>query len=430
MILKNKLYQIILLAGILTLYSADLVKAQNRCMTKRNLKHLCSQKFAGRGYSNNGDKIAAEFIVNKLKRYKTKPFKANSYLQSFTIPVNTFPGKLNVKINGKTLKAQYDYLVTANSNSIKGKYPVICLNSKTLNNKSELEKYDLEHLENKFILIDTSGVKNKKFKEAYKEIVAYNTFKARGIITVEHKGLTHVPSQKESDFVVVKLNKKALPNSVDSIEIELENKYYDNYLTNNIAAYIQGRSDSFIVFSAHYDHLGEMGKGIYFPGANDNGSGTAMLLDLARYYSKHKKDLKYSIAFLFFSGEELGLLGSFHYVNNPLFPLDKIKLMINLDMVGSGDKGIQVVNGSVFRPEFDKLVELNKQNKYLPTVLIRGAAANSDHYPFYEKGVKSFFIYTLGEYKEYHSIHDNHKNIPLSEYKNLFRLLINYLTII
>jgi Zn-dependent M28 family amino/carboxypeptidase len=63
---------------------------------------------------------------------------------------------------------------------------------------------------------------------------------------------------------------------------------------------------------------------------------------------------------------------------------------------------------------------------YIPEVAIRGPAANSDHFPFYEKGVKSFFIYTRGDYSEYHSIYDRAKDLPLSEYEDLFRLMVDF----
>ncbi len=420
---KNKyMKQIILLLVIFHFTNVEFVKSQKLRLVKRNLKILCSEKFAGRGYSNNGDKIASDFIVKKLRHYKAKTFKANSYLQSVPISVNTFPGKMSVKLNNGILRPQYDYLVSANSQSVSGKYPVIRLSSEKF-----AESYNNKYIEDAFLLIDTLNIDNKELKEAYNYIVERNPFKAKGIITVEHKALTHVPSQRESDFAHVKIAAKSLPENIDSIEIDVENKFFENYISNNIAAYIEGKSDSFIVLSAHYDHLGEMGKSIYFPGANDNGSGVVALLDLLRHYSKNRKNLKYSIAFLFFTGEELGLLGSFYYVNNPLFPLDKIKLLINLDMVGSGDKGIKVVNGSVFKSDFNKLVEINNKKSYLSGVFPRAAAANSDHFPFYHKGVKSFFIYTLGEYKEYHSVHDNAKNLPFSKYKALFRLLIDYI---
>jgi hypothetical protein len=93
-------------------------------------------------------------------------------------------------------------------------------------------------------------------------------------------------------------------------------------------------------------------------------------------------------------------------------------------MVGSGDKGIQIVNSTVFKKEAQILEKLNTEHQLLPQIKKRGAAANSDHYFFYEKGVKCFFIYTLGNYKEYHNVNDIPKNLPLTEYEDLFRLLI------
>jgi aminopeptidase YwaD len=401
------------------------IKAQNIEYARKIINNLCSEKFAGRGYSNSGDSIAAFFIANNLKKIKTKPFN-DSYFQEFNISVNTFPGKLSVKINDSTLIPGYDYLVSSASGSVNGKYPVLEMNHQLVDYPLELRKIDLESLQNSFILVDTLNVRNKGFKDAINDIVNFNLFKAKGIIEVEYKKLMHVPSPVEQNFARIKLHRDAVPDSIVSISVDIENKYLEEYKTRNIAAFVPGEIDSFIVFSAHYDHLGEMGKGIYFPGANDNASGTAMVLNLAKYFAKNKKKLKYSMAFLFFSAEEMGLKGSKYYVEHPLFPLNKIKHLINLDMVGSGDKGVKIVNGTVFREEFDKIVELNAKNAYLPDVAIRGPAANSDHYPFYEKGVKSFFIYTMGQYSEYHSIYDRPKDLPLVEYEDLFRLLVDF----
>ncbi|NJO68366.1 MAG: M28 family peptidase [Bacteroidetes bacterium] len=88
----------------------------------------------------------------------------------------------------------------------------------------------------------------------------------------------------------------------------------------NVIGYLPGETDTFIVFTAHYDHLGYMGRNTMFPGANDNASGTSMVLDLIRELSE-KKNHRYSYAFMLFSGEEAGLLGSTHYVQHPYFPL-------------------------------------------------------------------------------------------------------------
>jgi Zn-dependent M28 family amino/carboxypeptidase len=133
------------------------------------------------------------------------------------------------------------------------------------------------------------------------------------------------------------------------------------------------------------------------------------------------------MVFIFFSGEEAGLLGSEYYTSHPLFPLKKIKFMINLDMVGTGSEGIKVVNGSIFKSEFGKLRAYNEEGGYLSTVSVRGEAANSDHYYFYKNGVKCFFIYTLGnEDREYHTVGDKADILPLTKYPELFKLVCEF----
>ncbi|MBI3500875.1 MAG: M28 family peptidase [Bacteroidetes bacterium] len=210
----------------------------------------------------------------------------------------------------------------------------------------------------------------------------------------------------------------------DSIEVEI--KYFSDYQTQNILSYIKGSQypDSFIVFSAHYDHLGQKGKDVYFPGANDNASGCAMLLNLAKYYSQHPP--KYSVAFMSFGGEEVGLLGSKYYVEHPLFPLKQIKFLVNMDIMGTGDEGIKVVNATEHKKEFDELVKINTAKNLLPVVSPRGKAANSDHYFFEEAGVKTFFIYTLGGIKAYHDIYDRPETLPLTKFEEVYKLLLDF----
>jgi len=392
---------------------------------RKNIEMLSSKDFSGRAYTNNGDKKAAEFILNKLKKFKLKPFEGG-FEQAFNISINTFPGDLKLSINGSLLLAGSDYLVNSTSCSIEGTYPVIKMNHQLIDYLENFKKISKEQLSRSFLLIDTLNVKNQGFKDAISDIVNSNMFGAKGIIEIERKSLMYSPSPIEFPFPRLSILKDAIPENIDSITLTIKNQYLEKYTTQNIIAFAPGAIDTFIVFTAHYDHIGQMGKDVYFPGANDNASGVALVLDLARYYAQNLKKLKYSMAFIFFSGEEIGLLGSKYYAQNPLFPLSKVKFLVNLDMVGSGDKGIKVVNGTVFKSEFDKLVEFNKVNNYLSKVSIRGPAANSDHYPFYNKGVKSFFIYTEGDYSEYHSVYDKAKGLPLVEYEDLYRLLVDF----
>ena len=197
---------------------------------------------------------------------------------------------------------------------------------------------------------------------------------------------------------------------------------------NNVIAYIAGSAqpDSFLVFTAHYDHLGGQGKAVYFPGANDNASGTAMLLELAAHYSQPQHRPNYSIVFMAFAAEEAGLLGSSYYTEHPLFPLSRIRFLVNLDLLGTGSEGMMVVNGKVHAPEYEQLQQLNQQHQYLPQLRSRGKAANSDHYPFSEKGVPAFFFYTLGGTAAYHNPNDHASQLPLTEFEDVFQLIVDF----
>src|SRR6185436_20631513 len=137
---------------------------------------------------------------------------------------------------------------------------------------------------------------------------------------------------------------------------------------------------------------------------------------------------KYSIVFMAFGAEEIGLLGSEYYTKHPLFPLSSIRFLLNMDIVGTGDEGIKVVNGSVHTNEFDKLVKLNDEHHYLKSVQVRGKAANSDHYFFTENEVPAFFIYTLGGISAYHDVFDRDETLPLTKFNNLELLLKDFIS--
>ena len=169
-----------------------------------------------------------------------------------------------------------------------------------------------------------------------------------------------------------------------------------------------------------------MGNKTIFPGANDNASGVSMLLNLAKAYSKNNNS-KYSLLFIAFAGEEMGLLGSKYYTEHPVVPLEKIKFLINLDLLGTGDDGLMVVNGEIYPQQFNLLDSLNTVHHYLNHIGKRGKARNSDHYYFSEKGVPAFFLYTLGGIKAYHDIDDKGSTLPLTKYKEVFRLISDFI---
>jgi Zn-dependent M28 family amino/carboxypeptidase len=150
----------------------------------------------------------------------------------------------------------------------------------------------------------------------------------------------------------------------------------------------------------------------------------SVLLNLVKHYVKNPP--KYKTLFIFFAGEEAGLLGSKYFVESKVVDLKKIKFLINLDLLGTGDDGIMVVNGYTFEKQFSLLESINKEKNLVKEIKRRGKASNSDHYWFSEAGVPCFFIYTLGGIKAYHDIYDVAKTLPLTDYVDVFKLVTEF----
>ena len=107
-------------------------------------------------------------------------------------------------------------------------------------------------------------------------------------------------------------------------------------------------------------------------------------------------------------------------------PLKNIRFLINTDLAGTGEEGITVVNATEFPKEFAMMNAVNDDQKLLAKINARGKAANSDHYFFTEKGVPSFFFYTLGGIKAYHDVFDKAATLPLNEHADLFKLVVGF----
>ena len=115
------------------------------------------------------------------------------------------------------------------------------------------------------------------------------------------------------------------------------------YRSQNVCGYIPGETDTMIVFTAHYEHLGMNGDTVFY-GAHDNASGTAAVMDIVRMTNLQRGH--YTYVFLFFGGEESGLVGSRWFAEHPLIPLSKVKLLVNIDLFCGGDDGLMIVNAN------------------------------------------------------------------------------------
>lgn len=357
--------------------------SQDSAYARQVIRYLTSKQCFGRGYVKSGLATAEKFICAEIKSAGARPLFPSGYTQSFNHPVNTFPGKVELKLNGQKLVTGIDYILDPSSAGKKG-----------------------------------------KFRLTKKDSITFVSNGAKPRIVVELKNkLTYSVGREQVDFCTVEVNKNRFRGEPSEIAVRVKATFRKDFESRNIGCFIEGsgRTDSMVVFSAHYDHLGGLGSKTFFPGANDNASGVSLVLDLLRFYSKNPP--RYRTVFLFFAGEEAGLVGSKFFVENRSADLSKIKFLINLDLLGTGDDGIMVVNGAVHEKAFATLKRINAEKNFVREVRKRGKAANSDHYWFSEAGVPAFFIYTLGGVTAYHDVQDVAETLPLTDYMDVFRLI-------
>ncbi len=392
---------------------------------------LASPEFYGRGYTHGGDSLAANYIRSKFKTFGLQTFD-DSFYQYFKLNVNTFPGTINLSIDNKDLEAGKDFIVDPYSGSADGEFDLFLINSQNVFSFESFIQQNAEDIrDNKWAVIIHPGEEADNPDSLLKyQSLKYQLSQIMPVFYVNDKKLTWGAAREHTRFPIIEL-KSELVLEENRVQLSIKNKFIEAYQSQNVIGYIPGSKKCkakkhFKVITAHYDHLGEMGDKAYIPGANDNASGCAMLLSLAQYYAENPpKD--YSVVFMAFGGEEAGLVGSKYYTENPLFPLSKIDFLLNLDLQGTGEEGITVVNATLHQKEFQTLLEINKGQDYLSKIKKRGPAQNSDHYFFTKKGVPAFFIYTMGGISAYHDIYDKAETLPLTEFNDLFKLYIEFL---
>ncbi|MEI6901043.1 MAG: M20/M25/M40 family metallo-hydrolase, partial [Bacteroidota bacterium] len=201
--------------------------------------------------------------------------------------------------------------------------------------------------------------------------------------------------------------------------------------TENVIGMIEGKDPilkkEYIVIGAHYDHLGfgGTGSGSRMPdtvavhnGADDNASGTAMVMELAGYFAGKKPDLKRSIIFIAFSGEEMGLLGSKYFVDHPVVDMKSIKAMFNFDMVGRFDKEKNAisVSGTGTSAEGDSLLKIYEKGLAFSVTHSPDGYGPSDHASFYASNIPVFYFST-GAHTDYHTPFDDADRIDYEKEK-------------
>ena len=450
--LRRRGWALALLA--LLLGSAPAAQAQDMPRVRATIKKLASPKMHGRGYVKQGERKAADYLRGRLRQLKLEPL-APDYTQPFTLDVNTFPGKLRLQVVSKlsvgyegkaqlpyTLHAGTDFILAPTSGEANGSSSALAL-------RLDSSVFSSAHYQQQLQQQIRQMTALKRLTRPFLVVRAADEFRLHTLPTDVRQTLDSIPNRvilrdKLTASLAATQSQNIQFDALDNsktwnfnghnrqfglLTFEVQAHLQRDYPTQNLAAIVRGSAqpDSFLVVTAHYDHLGRMGRRAYFPGANDNASGVALLLELAAHYARPENRPACSVAFLLFGAEEAGLLGSRHFVQHPLVPLRQIRFLINLDLLGTGEEGATVVNGRVHEVAFQQLQKLNDAGHYLPSLAARGRAANSDHFPFSEAGVPAFFIYTRGGGKAYHDVHDTAEKLSLAGFEGAFKLVRDFL---
>ena len=404
--------------------------APDLARARRTIAELASPNMHGRGYVQQGEHLAATYLRGRLRQLGLQPL-APDYTQPFALDVNTFPGAMKLQSNNSPLFQPFqpllqpgvEFIAAPNSGAMRnGLAKSLPLDSLVFSNADTARAWQRRRLG---VLVLTSR-QQAKLAELPVSLQQHLDSAFAWITLVPKLTASLAGTQARQPRLEV-LASSWHPQYV--VHLSVDAQLLRNYQTQNLAAVVRGSAqpDSFLVVSAHYDHLGMMGQDTYFPGANDNASGVALLLELAAHYARPENQPACSVAFLLFGAEEAGLVGSSYFVQHPLLPLPRIKFLVNLDLLGTGEEGATVVNGRVYETAYQRLAALNDAHHYLPKLGPRGRAANSDHFPFSEAGVPAFFMYTRGGSLAYHDVHDQPAALSLAGFAGAYGLVRDFL---
>lgn len=462
----------------------------------KHLHILASDEYEGRETGRKGQKMAAEYIATHFKNLNFPPIvNDTSYFQHYPLKEESV-GDVSISINDIPYKFLKDFYCTSRSSANMNLFANEII---FLGYGIETDKYndykDMD-VDGKVILIfqnepmkkkisQITGTENtsewtyqwrKKLETAKKKGVAAILFVVEDIektVKKEMHGIQYTSMKLENDTSVNKylsnfyiskemaqqiivskqkdildikrfMNETGTPYSfvtknLINIKVQKQNK---NNTAENVLGYLEGSElkDEVILLTAHYDHIGIDGKGDVYNGADDDGSGTVAVMEIAKAFAEAAKNgcrPKRSILFMTVSGEEKGLLGSDYYSQHPVFPLENTVADLNIDMIGRLDKKhkknpdyVYVIGSNMLSSELHQINEA-MNNTY--TKLELDYTYNdpdepnrfyyrSDHYNFAKNNIPIIFYFN-GVHKDYHQPTDEVKKINFEKMEKISRLV-------
>lgn len=447
-----------------------------------HIKYLASDELAGRFPGTDGDRLTVDYIINEFEDYDITPAGENGYLQPFDYISEIKLGKDNsLSIgNGELISRAGEnftpvYLSsngTAQGNIVFVGYGI---------NAPELNYNDYAGIDLKgkiaLMLMFSPGYNNphdnpfSKYERLRIKCAAAKEQGAAGIIVIkgpesgedeliklrmagpgENVDIPVVNVKRSyTDYIFTNSKGKTLSEiqkSIDSLRIPQSFEYGGGMaqlktdlvrikaLTNNVIGMIEGNDktlkNEYILIGAHMDHLGDGLKygslhdshvAEIHNGADDNASGIAGVLELAQYFSENKKNLKRSIIFMTFSGEEAGLIGSGYFTKSELMKKYNIVSMINLDMIGRLTDNKLTIGGTGTSSIWQGLLDSLNRSFNFTAAYNKDGYGPSDHASFYGKEIPVLFFFT-GLHKDYHKPSDDWQHINAAGQAKVLEMIV------
>lgn len=438
--MKNSLILLLAFLAYFDCFSQNSIDYYQLIDSTRIRKHvevLAHDSLQGRNTGEIGQKKAAKYLAQEFRSLGLDSL-TKGYYQPFFLSNKITEGSLIINKSKLTYLSDFGSLNQIN---------LISLKSSGVRHYTYSDFVSLKIKNELTILISVDSpkdvnmdlIKNSGIKTVFLLIKNFDS-------KLFEKSMEKISTSKTQTqhIIFVDVTKIQKIKAKNKIHLDLNLEKNNPNITENVLAFIPG-SDSllkneFVVISAHYDHLGVNKKGEVFNGADDNGSGTATLLELARVFKEaHKKgeQPKRSILFICFTGEEHGLLGSEFYSKNPLIPLNKTVADLNIDMIGHKDSlkeqkqfSVYVIGSDKISLDFHKIHEsvAKKHNKLYLDYTYNDPSNKerlyyrSDHYNFAKNGVPSIF-YFGGFHEHYHKTTDDIQFLNFTKIETIAELV-------
>lgn len=475
-----------LIASLLALRAFADAPAANPQRYLSDIKTLAAPDMEGRGAGTKGISRAAHYIERQFKALGLEPAGNHSFDQPFTVTTGAkLKGKNDLIVHigtaEKKLKLGEDYVPLSFSSVGLVSGPVVFAGYGATADEFAYDDYAHLDVKDKVVVVlryepekfeEKSGQGRTQHSHLITKAINARNHGAKAVVLVNGKMAPNeedllvkfgslagprdvgIPMVQAKNAVVESWFKeagKSLADAQKEIDSDLKPRSFAlldslrvwlavdietlHATVNNVLAYLPGKTNQYIIIGAHYDHLGhgnasslapsEIGK--IHPGADDNASGTAGVLELARIFARRGERMERGILFMTLAGEELGLLGSADWVKEPTRPLGDAVAMINMDMIGRiRDKKVYVGGvgtGTTFKPLLEKVAA-----KYDFTLAYSaGGYSASDHTSFVVKSVPSLFFFS-GLHSDYHKPSDTWEKIDSNAAARLLDLIADVAT--